>query len=215
LRKLALLVSASVVLLFANIAAAQKTGDILVGANDLWSPSPLSDIVNFHQPAEKNGIYASINGDVAGFEHHLGVSVESAWRYRMADYPYNGETYRPFFTDINALFQPHVSRRIGLDLMAGVGVDSTQFKLPSVSFCSIAGGGCINYTSSNHFMEDLGVGARYYVWHRLPHIFVRPEIRYYHIQNNHEFHSSNVFRGGVSLGYTFGGRKPAAKGSTH
>ena len=29
------------------------------------------------------------------------------------------------------------------------------------------------------------------------------------ILNNHEFHSNNVFRVGVSVGYTFGERKPA------
>jgi opacity protein-like surface antigen len=51
-------------------------------------------------------------------------------------------------------------------------------------------------------MEDLGAGVRYYVWH---HFFVRPEVRYYHIQNNtDEFNSSNIFRVGGSIGYTIG-----------
>ena len=50
-------------------------------------------------------------------------------------------------------------------------------------------------------MEDLGAGVRYYVWH---HFFVRPEVHYYHIQNNVEFNSDNVFRVGASIGYTIG-----------
>jgi hypothetical protein len=53
-------------------------------------------------------------------------------------------------------------------------------------------------------MEDLGGGVRYYVWHRLPNVYVRPEVHYYHIQNNVEFNSSNLFRVGASIGYTFG-----------
>jgi hypothetical protein len=50
-------------------------------------------------------------------------------------------------------------------------------------------------------MEDLGGGIRYYVWH---HLFVRPEIHYYHIQNNVEFNTDNLFRVGASIGYTIG-----------
>ena len=53
-------------------------------------------------------------------------------------------------------------------------------------------------------MEDFGAGFRYYVWHHLPHVFVRPEAHYYHVHNNQGFNSSNVFRIGASIGYTFG-----------
>jgi hypothetical protein len=205
LRNFALLVSACAVLLFASLAAAQTGGDIMFGAGELWSPSPQPDIVNFHQPAEKNGLYPSVNGDIFGFKHHLGFSAETSWRYRKADYPYNGETYRPFFTDVNVLFRKPMTRKVSIDLFAGVGMASTRFYLLPTATCSGAGG-CTDYTSSNHFMEDLGGGVRYYVWHRLPHVFVRPEVHYYHIQNNVEFHSDNVFRGTVSVGYTFGKR---------
>jgi hypothetical protein len=82
--------------------------------------------------------------------------------------------------------------------MGGVGVASNRFDL--LGSCNIPG--CTNYTGSNHFMEDLGVGLRYRFWHHLPHLFVRPEARYYHIQNNFEFNSDSVFRVGVSLGYS-------------
>ena len=82
--------------------------------------------------------------------------------------------------------------------MAGVGVASNRFTL--LASCNIPG--CTNYTGSNHFMEDLGFGVRYRFWHRLPHVFVRPEAHYYHIQNNFEFNSSNVFRVGASIGYS-------------
>jgi hypothetical protein len=49
-------------------------------------------------------------------------------------------------------------------------------------------------------MEHLGGGVRYYFWHQF---FIRPEIHYYRIQNNVEFHSDNLFRASASIGYTF------------
>jgi hypothetical protein len=124
-------------------------------------------------------------------------------RSKPGTYPFNRETYRPIFTDVNALFQPRIGAKLGLDLLAGIGVVTTRFNVPSASSCSSGNGGCTYYSGGNHFMEHLEGGIRYYVWRQ---VFVRPEIHYYHIQNNVEFHSPNVFRAGVSLGYTFGSR---------
>jgi hypothetical protein len=198
LRKFALLLSASAVLLFTRFASAQQ-GDILVGGNILESLASSSDVVSFQPPTEKGGIYPSLGADVVAFKHRLGLNVETSWRYHQADY-FGYEKYRPIFTDVNVLFQPKVTRKIGLDFLAGIGIASNRFDILS----SCGSPGCVNFTSSNHFMEDIGGGLRYYVWHRLPHVFVRPEGHYYHIQNNQGFNSNNVFRVGVSVGYTIG-----------
>jgi hypothetical protein len=198
LRKFALLASACTVLLFASLASAQEQVDILVGGDTLKSFARVSDSANFHPPAEQNGTYVSISGDFVGFrKRRLGLSFETAWRYHQGSY-YGYETYRPILTDANAFFQPKLSKKLGLDFMAGVGVASNRFNL--LASCNIPG--CVNYTSSNHFMEDVGAGVRYRFWHRVPHLFVRPEAHYYHIQNNREFNSDSVFRVGVSFGYT-------------
>lgn len=210
MRKLVLLTSACTLLLaVANRAAAQQV-DLFVGGSTLWSPSPNKNVVNFQPPAIKNGTYLNVGGDYVNTyrNRRLGVSVETAWRYKLAIYPYTGETYKPYFTDINALYQPKIAkrllgRRLGVDLVAGVGILTTRFNVPPSISCSTGAGGCINYTNSNHFLEDVGGGVRYYFWRRF---FVRPEVRYNHIQNDTEFNSSNVFRGGASLGYTFGGK---------
>jgi hypothetical protein len=200
LRKLALLASACTLLFVATIATAQQV-DLTVGGSTVWSPSPNPNLVNFQPPALKNGTYASIGGDFIGFRgRRLGLNFETAWRYKQATYPFTGETYRPFFSDVDALYQSRIGKKLRLDLMAGIGIATTRFNVPPALSCSTAAGGCINYTNSNHFMEDLGVGVRYYFWRRF---FVRPEVRYYHIENNIEFNSSNVFRGGASIGYTF------------
>ena len=86
--------------------------------------------------------------------------------------------------------------------MAGIGAGATRYYIPGPSQPGYA-----NYISTDHFMEHLGGGIRYYVWN---HVFVRPEIHYYHIQNNNTtfdfgFNSNNVFRVGASVGYTIGG----------
>jgi hypothetical protein len=198
LRKFALLFSACAFLLFASLASAQQT-DLLAGASILESLASSSDVVTFQPPTEKGGIYPSLGVDVVTFKHRLGLNVETSWRYNRSGYV-GYENYRPIFTDVNVLFQPRLTKKFGLDFLGGVGIASTRFEL--LNSCSSPG--CINYTSSNHFMEDFGAGLRYYFWHHLPHVFVRPEAHYYHIQNNQGFNSDNVFRVGASLGYTFG-----------
>jgi hypothetical protein len=196
LRKLALLTSVCAVLLFANFASAQRQLDIMAGGGTLMSPTRPTDVVSFQPLQEKQGTYISLSGDVVAFPHRLGINVETSWRYRQASY-YGYENYRPIFTDVNALFQPKIGKRIGLDFMGGIGIASNRFDL--LTSCSIPG--CINFTSSNHFMEDLGAGFRYRFWR---HFFARPEVHYYHVQNNLGFNSSNVFRVGASIGYTIG-----------
>jgi hypothetical protein len=196
LRKLALLARVCAVLLFAGFASAQQQIDIMAGGGTLMSSTRPTDVVSFQPLPEKQGTYVSLSGDVVAFEHRLGINVESSWRYRQASY-YGYENYRPVLTDANALFQPKLSKRIGLDLLAGVGIASNRFDL----LTSCGSPGCVNFTSSNHFMEDLGAGVRYRFWR---HFFARPEAHYYHIQNNLGFNSSNVFRVGASLGYTLG-----------
>src|SRR6267154_4369171 len=200
LRKFAAVVFAFFVLLV-TLADAQQI-DIAAGASTLMSPTSSSDLVSFRQPAEKNGTYINISADFVGLNRRLGLEVETSFRYHQAFYPYNGETYRPFLSALNVLYQPQVTKRIGLDLVGGVGIATTRFNGTNFG-CISPTIGCINYLSSNHFMEDLGAGVRYYFWRRF---FIGPEIHYYHIQNNREFNSNNVFRAGASIGLTLGPR---------
>jgi hypothetical protein len=202
LRKFALAASACMIL-FATCAFAQQL-DFAISGSTIWSPAPVIGSEAFQPPAEKHGVYIGLNADYVGFKlPRFGFNVETSWKYKEGNYPFNGETYRPIFTDFNTLYQPHISKKVGADMMAGIGIADTRFYLPSTPFCSVPQGGCVNYTSSDHFMEHLGGGVRYYFFRRF---FIRPEISYYHIQNNVGFHSDNVFRGGASFGYTLGSR---------
>lgn len=171
----------------------------------LLSSSPSTSSLLSGELAEKGGTYLGVAGDVVGFKRHFGVMVETSWRASQASY-FGYESYRPILTDFNALYQPKLSKKVGLDLFGGIGVATTRFYVPFATSCSGFTGQCINYTSNHNFMQDLGAGLRYYVWN---HFFVRPEIHYYHIDNNDNistggFSTDNVFRVGASIGYTIG-----------
>lgn len=196
LRKFALLSLTCASLLSLSRLALAQHGDIMVNGGELDSLTALTDVATFQPPQERHGIYFGLEGEYTPAGHRVGFNVESSWKYNRGDY-YGYETYRPFFTDVNGLYQTKITKKVGLDLMGGVGVASNRFY--PVAPCEIPG--CVNYTSANHFMEDLALGVRYPFWRRF---FVRPEVHYYHIQNNQGFNSDNVFRGAVSIGYRWG-----------
>jgi hypothetical protein len=206
LRKLALLAPVCAFLFLAQFASAQQVDAFLGGGTVVSSSNNNSDCVSpigSGCPAEKGGLYINLGGDVV-FYKNLGVNVETAWRATQGTYGGSGSGYndRPILTDFNALWQPHLGHRLGAELMAGIGSADTRTYEQGVS-CS----GCFN--SSDHFMEHIGGGIRFYPW---KHIFIRPEVHYYHIQNNNSstdngfFSSNNVIRVGASVGYTFGGK---------
>jgi len=198
LRKLAICAPVFALLFLAQFASAQQA-DFFLGGGSLLSSAATSGSF----PSEKGGLYINLGGDVV-FVKHVGINVETAWKATQGVYGSGtGLNYRPILTDFNLLYQPHLSKKAGLDLMAGIGAGDTRLYIPGASQPGYA-----NYLSSDHFMEHLGAGIRYYVWQ---HVFVRPEIHYYHIQDNNSltdngyFNSNNVFRVGASVGYTFGG----------
>jgi hypothetical protein len=205
LRKLPIFVPILAFVLLAQFASAQMASDqqvdVFIGGSTTLTSAPNSG-TNF-LPSQNGGLYINIGGDAVFLKHRLGVNVETAWRATQGVYFAGEENYRPILTDFNLLYQPRLGKKLGLDLMGGIGAASTRFYSPGPS-CGSCGP---DYVSTDHFMEHLAGGIRYYPWH---HFFVRPEVHYYHIQNNtntqdNGFSSGNVFRVGASVGYTFGG----------
>ena len=142
----------------------------------------------------------NIGADVI-FHKRLGVGFDADWRASQGSYGgTGGQPYRPLLFDFNGVYQPRLGKKAGLDLFGGIGWQSTRFYGYTPTSGCVYFGAC--YTSSNHFLVDLGAGVRYYPW---GHFFVRPEVRYYHILNNTDvFSSGNVVRVGASIGYTIG-----------
>jgi hypothetical protein len=195
LRKLALLAPILGFLFFSNFASAQQ-GDAMFGLGTLMSSGSCSLTTGLCP--EKGGLYPSVSADVI-FHKRIGFGFETSWKASQGAYGGSGgQPFRPILTDFNAVYQPRINKKVGLDLMGGIGWQSTRFYLP---FCT-GTFSCNNFASSHHFLIDVGGGIRYYVWN---HVFVRPEAHYYWVDNNtNDFSSNNLFRVGASIGYTIG-----------
>jgi len=153
-------------------------------------------------PSLSGGLYPSFSGNVL-FWHHLGFGGEVAWRGSQATYggAVNNfgivQTYRPLLYDFNAVYGRTFQKKVGADVMAGIGGEDLRFYTPYTT-CGFTS--CTNYVSSNHFAGHIGGDLRFYFW---GHAFIRPEAHYYAIHNNHEFNNANISRFAVSIGYSF------------
>jgi len=204
LRKLLWFAAVCSLFLFANLASAQQA-DAMIGFGTIVSPGAASCNLTSGCP-EKGGLYPSVSADVI-FHRRIGFAYEVTWRGGQGLYGGSGSApYRPIIQDFNAVFQPRVSKKVGLDLMAGIGWQDTRLYTANYT-CTFFS--CTNYSSSNHFLVDVGGGIRYYFWH---HAFIRPEVKYYNVHNNvgnlslgsFGFSSSSIVRVGASIGYTIG-----------
>ena len=195
MRKLTLLAVICGLFFVASLAQAQQ-GDDMFGLSTPFSPGSCNADTGFCP--EKGGLYPSFSADVV-FHKRIGFNWETAWKATQGSYGGSGgQPFRPIITDFNAQYSPRIGKRIGVDLWGGVGFQSTRFYLP---YCT-SEFSCNNFTSSHHFLVDIGGGVKYYVWH---HAFIRPEVHYYDILNNdNDFTSNNVIRVGASIGYTIG-----------
>jgi hypothetical protein len=202
LRKLALLAVMSGFFFLACFAQAQQ-GDAMFGFGTVLSPGAASCNADATSGQvicpEKGGLYTNIGADVI-FHKRFGFAFDTAWRASQGNYGGLGIPYRPIIFDFNGVYQPRLGKKVGLDLVGGIGWQSTRFYGFTPTFSCEQLGAC--YQSSNHFLVDVGAGVRYYVW---GHVFVRPEVRYYKVFNNTvDFTSGNIVRVGASIGYTIG-----------
>ncbi len=193
LRKLALFAILCAFVLTQRPAHAQQV-DAAFGFSALTSPSGTTDSSGTFFPTISGGLYPSFGADVL-IKHHVGVEGELAWRARQNLYG-GYQPYRPLFFDFNGIWAPQIGKKLGAELMAGIGAEDLRFY--GYENCNFAS--CTNYVSSKHFMTDVGAGLRYYVW---GNVFVRPEARLYFVNNNNEFSSGRIGRFGVSIGYSF------------
>jgi len=202
-RKFAFFAAVFAFSLLANLASAQQ-GDVALGFGTILAPSSSSSACPVFSTTcvgpEKGALYPTISADVI-FHRRIGFNFEASWRGKQGlDNANGGQLYRPILFDFNGVYQPKINKKAGLDLMAGIGWQSTRFYGYQPTGNCLYFGAC--YLSSNHFLVDIGAGLRYYVW---GHVFVRPEVRYYDVINNTvDFTSSNVLHLGASIGYTIG-----------
>jgi len=181
----------------ATFAPAQQV-DLAASGSILLSPGPLNASQAYLPPAETGGIYAGASLQYLT-EHRWGVNLEGVFRAKEG--LYNGyQYYRPIIYDINGVYAHRLAAKTRGDFIAGVGGQTVLFY--NTTDCTYTTS-CSTYVNSTHFLLHAGFGVRYYFWRTF---FARPEINYYYIHNNSEFHSDHVFRAGVSIGHTFGSK---------
>ncbi len=181
------------------VAAQGQNVDFGFGAGTVMAPSGFKAGVNNAPQSVGGGTFLSFSGDFL-IRHHLGVQGEVAWRATQAKY-FDVQPFRPIFYDFNGIYAPPLGKHAGVEVMGGIGAQSTRFYQPQF-VCSFTS--CTNYTSSNHFLGPFGGGFRLYPFGG--GFFVRPEAHVYLVHNNFEFSSGHSFRVGASLGYTLGER---------
>ena len=182
---------------FSNLAQAQRM-DIGFGISNVVAPG--AAVVNtssgsFLNPSLSGGVYPGFRGNVL-FYKGAGIGAEVFWRASRVGYADTTVPFRPLFWNINAVYSPKLAPHAYLELVGGLGALSSRFY--TGTFCG--GFSCSNYQSSNHFDIDLGGGIKIY---GKGGFFIRPEARYYFINNNQEFSSGHAGRAGVTIGYTF------------
>ncbi len=200
MRRSAFVATLFAVLLLCSFASAQQ-GDAYVGGGTLLSSDSsctLNSGGNLVCP-QKGGLYLNLGADVI-FKSRLDAAFDINWKASQGNFGGLGVPYRPLMFTFNGVYQPRINKKAGLDLVGGIGWQSTRFYGYNPSSNCVFFGAC--YTSSNHFLVDVGGGIRYYFF---GHAFIRPEARFYHIMNNTDiFTSNNVIRVGASIGYTIG-----------
>ena len=170
--------------------------DIAFGVSTTDAPGASTANGVDHLPVSlTGGAYPGFSGDVLFF-HNAGVGAEIYWKASQVEYFGQGFNYRPLLWDVNAVYAPKLASHAYLELVGGIGALSTRFYTGTT--CGIYS--CSNYQSINHFDGDFGGGIKLYPTRNF---FVRPEARFYVINNNLEFSSNHVTRYGVSIGYTF------------
>jgi len=172
--------------------------DFSFGVGTLIAPSASSASGNHSPQSLTGGAYVGFSGDYL-FWKHFGVQGEVAWR--ASENRYRGfQPYRPIFYDFNAIYAPPLGKHAQLEVLGGIGALSTRYYSP-IYVCDPFTFICTNYTSTNHFMGDVGAGLKLFLTRGL---FIRPEVRVYFINDNVDFSSGHATRVGGSIGYSFG-----------
>jgi hypothetical protein len=176
-----------------TVASAQQV-DFAFGLGTMDAPGASQAGSNYSPVSLTGGAYPSFSGDVL-IHKRIGFQAELAWKASRAIYPGPEIPYRPLFWDFNAIYAPKLASHTELELLGGIGAESTRFYVGTT--CGAFS--CSNFQSINHFMGHFGAGIKLYP---ARNFFIRPEAHLYLVNNNQEFSSARAVRYGVSIGYT-------------
>jgi len=207
LRKSAFLFSffLGTLLLMTSAAQAQTQTDLAVGASTVIGTKAENAGTTFFPQNAGGGLFPTASADFLFFKH-FGIEGEIAGRAERT-ISQGFLPYRTTFYNFGALYSPPLGKHAALEVNAGAGEEVARFYQPTL-LCPFFT--CTDFTNTSHLLLAFGGGVRAYVWRQF---FVKPDFRFYHIQNNIEFSSNHATRIGISVGYSFGRAKSATKSS--
>lgn len=149
------------------------------------------------------GAFLDVGGSFMATPHY-GVGANLSWRAAQGNYA--GLNYRPFFYDVNGIWQPIKSKRFVPEIQAGIGGVKLNFTENQTLCDQFIGCSTFNVgaESSNHFQAHFGVAARFYA---TPHVFVRPAVDAHWVNNFFQFGSNWAPEYTIGVGYSFGGEQ--------
>ena len=156
---------------------------------------------NFINTPKMTGTFLDAGGSFM-LTPHFGAGANLSGRASQGYYA--GINYRPFFYDVNGIWQPIKSKRFVPEVQAGIGGVRVGFSANQTACDALVGCQTFNAGSENsdHFQAHFGVAARLYA---TPHIFVRPAVDAHWVNNFFQFGSNWVPEYSVGVGYSFGG----------
>src|ERR1051326_6516363 len=130
LRKFAFFAVVLAIFLVPSLSSAQQA-DAMLGFGSLLSSGENSCVSSGFNSScvgpEKGGLYTTLSGDVI-FHKRVGFNFEANWRTKQGlDNANGGQYYRPILFDFNGVYQPRITKKVGADLMGGIGWQSTRF----------------------------------------------------------------------------------------
>jgi hypothetical protein len=113
-------------------------------------------------------------------------------------------TSRMTLIDVNGIFEPVNTKKVGVKLEGGIGDANLKF-YESASSSSVLGSQNSSqyFGSANHFQVHGGLGVEIYL---TDHIFIRPQFDVHYVRNLTQFGSNLVTSEMVWLGYNWGDR---------
>jgi hypothetical protein len=107
--------------------------------------------------------------------------------------------------NFDGIYQPYKTKKVGLQLLGGIGGANLKFYEAQSSTDALAGSSNVSqyFESANHFQVHGGAGVQLYLTDKL---FLRPEFDAYYVNNLNQFGSKLVTQEMVWVGYSFGGQ---------
>jgi len=172
--------------------------------NAFGSCSPSAPVDQFCEKTPSlNGFFLGFSGDIM-FKEKFGAGFEG--NFQPSRENYGPLQSRVSFIDVNAIYQPYVSKRATIQLQGGIGDARTSFAFSQSSCVGtvVCTTGTQPVGNATHFQVHVGVGVQIGI---TDHLFIRPQFDLHYAPSfDNQWGNNAVPEATVWVGYHFGSR---------